>query len=144
MGLSLLPIHDEITTQLKTLPQDVYDNGVPEDKSLKYSPTNVLLPYIVVNYSSMVQFSGERGIVGPRQDVGKSYAEVSVIGPNERSVRQVIDLVMDKLTGFQPTDAGMLFPEGLGKPYIVYDANSRPVKYVMSVGFIFSVNTVVS
>lgn len=144
MSLSLLPIHDEITEQLRELPQDVYDNGVPEDSSLSYTVDNMLLPYIVVQYSSMVQFSGERGIVGPRNDVGKSYAEVTVVGPNERSVRQVIDLVMDKLTGFQPTDAGILFPEGLGKPYIIYDANSRPVKYLMSVGFIFSVNTVVS
>lgn len=143
MSLQLLPIQDQITTKLRELAQDVYDNGVPEDASLRYSPDGLLLPFIVAKYASFVQVASERGITGPKQDLGRSYVEIMCVGPNERSVRQVLDLVNEKLTGFQPTGAGYLQPEGVGKPYVVYDPNSRPVKYAVDMGFTFAVNTVV-
>jgi hypothetical protein len=144
MSLSLLPIQDQITTKLKELPQDVYDNGVPEDSSLKFSPDGMMLPFIVAKYAGFVQVTSERGITGPKQDLARSYVEVMCVGPNERSVRQVLDLVTEKLTGFQPTGAGFLQPEGVGKPYVVYDPNSRPVKYAVDMGFTFATNIVVS
>ena len=144
MALSMLPIQDEITTKVKELAQTVYDNGVPEDSSLEYTTDGVMLPFIVLRFAGFVQSGAERGITGPRQDLGRSYIEAVCVGPNERTVRQVADLVVDKLTGFQPTDGGLLTPESTGKPYVVYDSNSRPVKYVSEVGFTFAVNTVIS
>lgn len=144
MALSMLPIQDQITTKVRELNQDVYDNGVPEDGSLNYTTDGVMLPFIVLRFSGFVQVPTERGITGPREDLGRSYVEAVCVGPNERSVRQVADLVVDKLTGFQPTDGGLLMPEVTGKPYVVYDSNSRPVKYVSEIGFTFAVNTVIS
>jgi hypothetical protein len=144
MALSMLPIQDQITTKLRELNQDVYDNGVPEDSSLNYSPDGVMLPYIIIRYAGFIQPSSERGLTGPREDLGRSYVECVCMGPNERTVRQVADLVVDKLTGFQPSDAGTLFPETTGKPYIVPDTGSRPVRYASEVGFTFAVNTVIS
>jgi len=144
MALALLPVQDQITTKLNELPQAVFDNGVPDDAVLAYSDSGKLLPYIVANYSGFVQISAERGLTGPRQDLGRAAVTVSCIGPSERSARQVVDLVVDKLTGFQPTDAGILEPQSSGRAFVIYDANSRPVKYVAEVTFIFVVNTVVS
>lgn len=144
MALSLLPVQDQITTKLNELAQTVYDNGVPDDASLVYSDTGKLLPYIVANYAGFVQLASEKGITGPRADLGRSAVAVSCVGPSERSARQVADLVLDKLTGFKPTDAGILEPENVGRSYVLYDANSRPVKYVAEVSFTFAVNTVVS
>jgi len=144
MSLQLLPVQDQITNKLKELAQDVYENGVPEDSSLSFDTSGTLLPFIVIVHSSMTQRANERGITGPRQDLGRCYADVMCVGPNERSVRQVLDLVVDKLTGFQPTDAGILMIEASGKPYTTYDGGSRPVKYVAEASFYYSVNTVVS
>ena len=144
MALSLLPVHDQITNKINELSQDVYVTSVPDEAVLRYDANGLLLPYIIVNYSGIVQIRTERGITGPRQDLGRSYAVVSCVGPTERSTRQVMDLVVDKLTGFQPTDAGYLSPETVGRPYASYDSNSRPVKYVTDIVFNFAVNTVVS
>ncbi len=143
MSLQLIPVQDQITAKLRELAQTVYDNGVPEDSSLAYSPEGLLMPFIIAKYAGFVQSAVERGITGPRQDLARSYVEVTCVGPNERSVRQVLDLVTEKLTGFQPTGAGYLQPEGVGKPYVIYDPNSRPVKYAVDMGFTFPINTVV-
>lgn len=144
MALALLPVHDQITAKLEELAQTVYENSVPEDAELEYSPSGMLLPFIVVRYSGFIQRANERGLTGPREDLGRSYAEVMCVGPTERSVRQVFDLVTDKLTGFTPSDAGFLTPETSGKPYTIYDANSKPPKHVIDITYSFAVNTVVS
>lgn len=144
MALSLLPIHDEITEKLRELPQTVYETSVPDDNALEYDVSGLMMPHIVVNYSSLVQIRTERGITGPREDLGRSFANVMIVGPTERSVRQVMDMVVEKLTGFQPEDAGYLAPETVGRPYPVYDPSSRPIKYVTEITFSFAVNTVVS
>lgn len=143
MALAILPVQDQITTKLNELAQTVYENGVPDDKLLTYSDGK-LLPFIVANYAGFVQIPMERGITGPRADLGRSAVTVMCIGPTERSARQVADLVVDKLTGFKPSDAGVLEPETVGRNYAVYDSASRPVKYVSEVSFTFAVNTVVS
>lgn len=144
MALSLLPVHDQITAKLEELPQTVYATGVPDDATLEYDASGLLLPYIVPSFSGLIQNRLERGITGPRQDMGRSYVSVMCVGPTERSARQVLDLVIDKLTGFEPTDAGYLSPESVGRPYIDSDTGSRPVRYVAETVFTFAVNTVVS
>jgi len=70
MSLALLPVQDQITTHVKELAQDVYENGVPEDNELVYSTDGMMMPFIVVQYSGFIQRSTERGITGPRQDLG--------------------------------------------------------------------------
>lgn len=142
--MSLLSIQDAITAKLNELPQTVYENIIPEDKILEYNANGNLMPFIVAQYSGMVLDRLSRGIVGVRSDSGLSYVEVLCVGPSERSARQVAGLVRDKLTGYAPTGAGQLEPEASGKPYGVSDASNRPIKYVVSVPFIFSVNSVVS
>ena len=144
MSLSLLPVQDQITAKLRELAQDVYENSVPEDAELEYAPSGEMLPHIVVQYSGFIQRANERGVTGPRQDLARSFADIICIGPTERSARQVYDLVSDKLTGFEPTGSGMLFPETSGKPYVVYDPNGRPPKYAVDISYSYPVNTVVS
>lgn len=144
MALSLLPVQDQIVVKLNELPQQVFESGVPDDTLLAYSTEGKLLPFVVAAFSGFVQLPMERGITGARQDMGRSYLLVSCIGPSERSARQVADLVLEKLTGFKPTDSGELQPEPTGRPYIVYDSNAKPLRYVSEVAFGFPVNTVVS
>lgn len=140
MGLSLLPIQDQITAKLNELPQAVYDNGIPDDTMLEYN-NGVMLPFMVPYYGGFSRSLDARGIVSSRQDLGESYVIVDCVGPTERSARQVADLVMDKLTGFVPVDAGELRPTGGLSKTIRIDNPSKPTKYVFEVSFRYAVNT---
>lgn len=139
MGLSLLPIQDEIVAELKELPQTVYENGVPDDAALEYS-NGTMLPFIVPFFGGYARSSDGRGIISSRQDLGESYCIVQCVGPNERSSRQVADLVRGKLTGFIPADAGELKPAGNSR-VVLPDFSSRPGKYITEVTFRYAVNT---
>lgn len=139
MGLSLLPIEDQIITRLKELPQTVYENGVPDDAQLAYS-NGSMLPFIVPFFGGFAKALDGRGIIGVRQDLGESYVIIQCVGPTERSSRQVADIVRDKMMGFQPTDAGQLEPAGNSR-FITPDFSSRPAKYISEVTFRYAVNT---
>lgn len=139
MGLSLLPIEDQIITRLKELPQTVYENGVPDDAQLVYS-NGSMLPFIVPFFGGFAKALDGRGITGVRQDLGESYVIIQCVGPTERSSRQVADIVRDKMMGFQPTDAGQLEPAGNSR-FITPDFSSRPAKYISEVTFRYAVNT---
>lgn len=139
MGLSLLPVQDEIVTKLKELPQTVYENGVPDDAQLEYS-NGTMLPFIVPFFGGYARSTDGRGIVSSRQDLGESYCIVQCVGPTERSSRQVGDLVREKLTGYIPADAGEMKPVSNSR-VVLPDFSSRPGKYITEVTFRYAVNT---
>ena len=139
MGLSLLPIQDEIVAKLKELPQTVYENGVPDDAQLEYS-NGTMLPFIVPFFGGYARSNDGRGIISSRQDLGESYCIVQCVGPTERSSRQVGDLVRDKLTGYSPVDAGEMKPVSNSR-VVLPDFSSRPGKYITEVTFRYVVNT---
>lgn len=139
MGLSLLPIQDQIITKLNELAQTVYENGVPDDASLEYS-NGTMLPFIVPFFGGYARAADGRGITSVRQDLGESYCIIQCVGPTGRSARQVSDLVRDKLTGFTPSDAGELKPVGNSR-VVLPDFTSRPAKYTSEVTFRYVVNT---
>jgi hypothetical protein len=140
MSLNLLAVHDQIITKLKELPQDVYETAPPEDSKLRFDPSGMILPYIVVEFSDMYPSVGGAGIVSSKYDVGESYIIASCVGPTQRSSRQVADLVRDKLMGFQPTDGGELKLFGGGVGYTAEDP--KPNRFISELGFSFLVNTV--
>jgi hypothetical protein len=139
MGLSLIPIEDEIVIRLKELPQTVYENGVPDDANLVYS-NGTMLPFIVPFFGGYARAVDGRGITSSRQDLGESYVIIQCVGPTERSSRQVADVVRDKMTGFTPNDAGEMIPSGNSR-FVTPDFSSRPAKYISEVIFRYVVNT---
>jgi hypothetical protein len=139
MGLSLLPIEDQIITKLKELPQTVYENGVPDDANLGYS-NGTMLPFIVPFFGGFARALDGRGITSVRHDLGESYIIIQCVGPTERSSRQVADLVRNKMTGFTPSDAGEMIPASNSR-YVTPDFSSRPAKYISEVTFRYAVNT---
>jgi hypothetical protein len=139
MGLSLIPIEDEIIEKLKELPQAVYENGVPDDANLQYS-NGTMLPFIVPFFGGYSRALDGHGITSSRQDLGESYVIIQCVGPTERSSRQVADIVRDKITGFKPNDAGEMIPSGSSR-YVTPDFSSRPAKYISEATFRYAVNT---
>ena len=140
MSLNLLVVQDQITTKLRELSQDVYETAAPDDSRLRFDSNGTILPYIVIEFSDMYESGATKGILSAQYNVAESFIIVSCIGPTERSVRQVADLVRQKLTGFTPEDAGELKFSGGNRYYAGQD--SRPNRYVAEVSFVFSVNTV--
>ena len=138
MSLSLLPVQDQIVTKLNELPQTVYENGVPDDAALKYA-NGLMLPFITPFFGGFARSLDGRGITSVRQDMGESFVIIQCVGPTERSSRQVADLVRDKLTGFEPVDAGPLMPTGNSR-FVTPDDTSKPVKYITEVSFRYDVN----
>jgi hypothetical protein len=138
MGLSLLPVQDQIITKLKELPQTVYENGVPDDASLSHS-NGIMKPFIVPLFGGYSRAVDGRGIISSRQDLGESFCTVQCVGPNERSSRQIADLVRNKLMGFIPEDAGELRPVGTSR-IVTPEFTSRPTRYISEVTFRYPVN----
>jgi hypothetical protein len=140
MSLDLLSIQDEITAKLKEIPQDVYETTAPDDSKLKFDPSGMILPYVVIEYSDMYPGIERGGIISSRYDVGRAYAIVSCVGPTQRSARQVANVVRDKLTGFIPADAGEMVPSGGSISYT--EADAKPNRFVAELSFTLPVNTV--
>lgn len=143
MSLDLLAVHDQIVEKLEELPQSVYVTAVPDDKKISHGSNGLFLPYIVVVFADMTEAPNGKGITSSRNNAGFSYCIVQSYAPTDRAARQVANAVRDKLTGFQPDDAGELRLIG-GRSYYDVETNAVPKKYVTEVGYRFIVNTVVS
>lgn len=140
MSLNLLAVQDQITAKLRELTQDVYETAAPEDSKLKFDVAGNLKPYIVVQYSDMYPTSIGNGILGARYNAAEAYFLVTCIADSERAPRQISDLVKDKLVGFKPVDAGEIRFAGGAIDYA--NAESKPSRYIVDLGFLLQVNTV--
>lgn len=138
--MTLLDIQDQITAKLSELTQDVYETVAPDDTKLRFDPTGIILPYIVIEFSDAYESTAGTGIVSTRYDMKQSYIIVSCIAPTERSVRQVAGLVRDKLTGFTPTRCTELRQVAGGVTYTAQD--SKPNRFVSELGFMFQLDPV--
>ncbi len=140
MALALLPTQDDIVAKLGELAQDIYETSAPDDSKLRFDGSGMILPYIVLEFSDMYDVAGASGILSTRFDTKASYVIVSCVGPTERSVRQVAELVRDKLTGYIPVGAGEMKLSGGGVNYA--QAENKPNRYVSELAFTFPVNIV--
>lgn len=138
--MSLLDVQDAIVTELRTMAQTVYDDGVPEDTTLQFDSNGILLPYIVVEHAGLSAQAAGMPITGVKDASGESSVSVLCIGPTQRSSRQVAALVRQKLTGFKPTSSGELTP--ISAPYTYIDGTARPTRYVSEIVFSFALNNV--
>lgn len=138
--MSLLDIQDEIVFRLRELPQDVYDDGVPDETKLKFSPDGIMLPYLIVEHSGVTSNPTGVPITGIKGASGRSAVTILCVGPTQRSSRQVSAMIREKLVGFKPTTAGELVPSMA--PFSYLDGSARPIRYVTELTFDFITNDV--
>lgn len=138
--MALIDVQDEIVAQLNELAQDVYETTPPDDTKLRFDPTGIILPYIVVEFSDAYETDAATGIVSTRFDMKESSIIVSCIGPTERSARQVAGLVRDKLVGFIPAGCTELKPIVGGVTYSQPEAKTN--RYISELAFSFKLDTV--
>lgn len=138
--MTLIAVQDAIVLRLKELPQDVYDDGVPEETKLRFSEDGILLPYIIVEHAGVIAQANGKPITGVAHASGESSVTILCLGPNQRSSRQVAGLVRSKLTGFKVAGSGELTPSL--SPYTYIDGNARPIRYVTEITFDFVVDSV--
>lgn len=140
MSLNLLAVQDDITAELRTLPQDVYETSAPDDSKLRFDANGMVLPYIVIEFADLYPSINGNGIVSSKYDLKESFVVISCIGPTERSARQVANMVRSTLTGYTPVDSGQLVQAGGSISYASQD--SKPNRYIAELTFTFSTNTV--
>lgn len=138
--MSLLDVQDAIVTELRTLAQDVYDDGVPEDTRLRFDGSGILLPYIVVEHSGTTLTPDGQPITGVKDASGEASIAIMCIAPTQRASRQVAALVRQKLTGFNGQTFGELKP--VSSPYTYIDGVARPTRYISEIVFSFVLNSV--
>lgn len=138
--MTLMQVQDAIVEKLRELPQDLYDDGVPDDTRLRFDSTGVMMPYIIVEHAGVTVNQAGMPITGVADAAGSSVLSILCLAPSQRASRQVAELVRQKLTGYKPLDAGELTP--MASPYTYIDATARPTRYVSEIMFSFTLNTV--
>lgn len=141
MSLATKPVQDSIIVRLDTsLPLDVYDSEVPDEKQLPLSG-GLMQSYIVVYFSEPVRAATGRGIISTRRDLHRAGCTVQVVSPRSGDARMWADSVKDLLVGFIPPDASEMVLEG-GAASNNGTATSKPTQYSRYIAFSFYTNMI--
>lgn len=133
MTLTLEAAIKSITDELDDLPQDWYEEGVPEFSSLHLTG-GVLKPYFVVQFADIIQGFG-RSMAGTRGDDHDFPVRFMAVAPTAKIARQLRVKLTDVFTGFQPDYCGEMVKRGGGGLFTVTNDNGAIVAYVAPVGF---------
>lgn len=122
-----------IETQLNTLPQPWYEEGVPTYENVKLSGGN-LIPYITVQYGDIIQ-GRDKNMGGTRGDAHDFPVRMFTVAPTAKIARQLRTKLTDVFTGFKPDYCGEMQKRGGGGMFTMTDDNDVIVAYVAPVMF---------
>lgn len=105
--MSYLDVQDEITAQLKTIPNvDLYEGQMSDEAfAALVADSNQIKPFITVSYGGLIDPRKRvNGITGAKQDSQDTTFVVRAVANTDRTSRKALQLALDKLVGFVPTD----------------------------------------
>lgn len=143
MGFALTPLTDNITATVEAyLPDyDVFEDTLPDEVSIEVDPTtDLMVPYIILRYSPLRESIYSGAVAGVRY--GDFYATVDVMtcAPVGRMARQMLDIITDKLMGYNPGGGGEMKLEGGASQFVVSSNEARPTQMVCTVRMRYNVN----
>lgn len=124
------------------LAQEVISGGVPDSDSLLRT-NGLLVPYVVIRFSTPRPVAADRSFGGARRDGTTSFLDALCIGPTDDVSRQVAGNLIDKTLGYKSADMGELISAPGAGTFVVLDAASKPQAYITTVPFSYSGNTIV-
>lgn len=138
--MDFTPAYRDIQNRIRTaLPQfDLYDTNVPLDVE-KLTVNGKFKPYMVISLGGGIRAARGRGIVSPKYDPMQYWIVITCVAPEDAPAVQLKSTLLDLLTGFVPTDADQLTPEG-GQAQSVANENRVPIFYQHRVMFHFYQN----
>lgn len=145
MGLGLVPLHDAITARVKaTLPNTpVHEDTLPDEVMPQRDADMQMIPYIVLRYGPLRKAYGTgEALAGVRHDNYFGTVDAMAVAPTGRMARQVFDILVDCLVGFQPGGGGSISLEGAASNFVVSSNEARPTQMVCMVRMKFPANGV--
>ena len=141
-GLDLITIQDSITAYVaQEFPgYPIYEDDVVDDEFI-LKQENKVKPYIVLRWDGLRQSNTGSSFIGARYDEYYSVVDITVIAPAPRQARLAINIIIDKLIGWQPAGSTPLSPEGSSGYWAIPDNAGRPHVYAGSYRLRFNANT---
>ena len=107
--MSYLEVQDEIVALLREIPHiDVYE-GQMDDAAFTelLADSDAIRPFVTISFGGLIDpRRSVKGIVGVRADSQDTTFVVRTVASTDRTSRQVLQLVLDKLVGYSPTACG--------------------------------------
>ena len=129
-------ILNEITAEMAPVP--VYGTNVPLDVQ-RAVESGYFSPYISVSFGGPVEHRPSRGICGARKSSMQYWTVATVVTPDDDTGLLLKGKLLDRLTGFTPTDGTELVPSG-GQAQSAANENKVPLIYQHRVMFTFYQN----
>lgn len=142
--LDFTPAYTDIRNHLKTELDArfgnvrVFDTNVPLDVA-ESTVNGLFSPYVVLSIGGGIRAARGRSIVNSRYDVMQYWVVATVVGPENLPTMVIKSAIIDILTGFVPTDASELTPEG-GQAQSSANENRIPIIYQQRAMFQFFQN----
>lgn len=143
MALSTYATENLILARLKTIPHlSIYDDEVPFEGTVQppVDSKGNLKPYVNLYFGGPREAADDRGLAGANLNGTIAYVTAQVNGATSDAVRQVKDLVSEKLVGWVPdANSGQLRLEG-SVSYRKASTTTMPKMYVYEVAYSYRSN----
>lgn len=141
-GLNLITVQDIIEAHIKAeFPgYSVYNDDVLDDEAI-LKMDNKVKPYIILSWGGLMRNSAAASFAGVRFDEYTSSVDIIVAAPNSRQCRVALNVILDKLIGWKPTNGGAMTPFGGLETAVVNNSSGKPHVYLASGRLEFAVNS---
>lgn len=141
-GLNFITTQDSIEAYVRQEFQgyEVYDNDVVDDDYI-IKLAGKMKPYIVLNWGGLNNSPTGGSFLGARHDEYYSTVDVSVVAPNSRQARQALNVIIDKLVGWQPVDSTPMTPSGGMDVLGIPNYAGKPTVYLATQRLRYNINT---
>lgn len=140
-GLNLIPVQENILSYVSSqFPNyDVVEDMLLDDEYVLKN-NNRVKPYIVLRWGGLWRL-GSKSFTSVRNDEYVSTVDIAVVAPTPKQARRGLNAVMDVLIGWQPTNAGVMIPEGSNTLLDIPNNQGRPSVFIASTRLSYAVNT---
>lgn len=137
---SFKDIHDKLVS-ISSIP--VYDDEMPEDRSLEYDANGTMKPFFVLYYGGPIRSSSGRSLVTTRRDGYILYVTIEAVAARSNDAKTLRGRVIDELLGYIPYDCGEMQIR-TSSAYSRASNDIRPTQYIGSVTFNCNSNMILS
>jgi hypothetical protein len=140
-GLDLYSIQKSITAYVREQFPNyvVYEDDVINDEMI-FRIGNKVKPYIVLRWNAMQRNMANTSFAGTRFDEYNSSVDVCIVAPTGSQCRQGINIIVDKLVGWQPENSSPMTLFGGGGLYVINDNTGSPHVYIATEKLAFNIN----
>jgi hypothetical protein len=141
--VSYLDNQDEIVALVETIPNvDVYRGQMSDEAfAALLTDSNQIKPFITISFGGLLDPRRRiNGIVGAKANSQDTTFVVRTVGSTDRTAQKAMQLVLDKLIGFVPTDCGEIDTALFGSTGQV-SSLGNPTRFASVQAFRFLVNS---